>query len=194
MRLFGLILLLLIPRNTWGYLPAAPELMDRMYSSHWTRANPVEIDIRLEDPGGDMGEDMTVLFPPADVTADDVDGFLPGAPSTNLLLALSTGPSAAERIFPSLFQADTPVDLSRVDRTVCYLIDGRNVRLWLRKEDYLPMRLDVLEGNGVWIASRFLEYVPVSGQLVYPSSTEVYRGAELLFLERLVLPPDRAHP
>jgi hypothetical protein len=189
MRTLILILLVFMARPSLAYLPAAPELMDRMHTSQWRRANPVEIRVQLVDSQGATREERAINYPqlgeaPATVEKDLSSFYFYSYPR------LSTETETLSAHFPSLFRNDASVKLTRLDRTICYLIEGQGIRLWLRKDDYLPLRLSRLGEDGSWISASYLQPINVSGRLVYPSVTEIRHGDDLIFLEKLVRPVD----
>lgn len=193
MRSLVPVLLLLIPQISWAYLPPGPELMERMHSTLWGRAHAVEILLHIEDPRGGTREERVIRFPLAGETGARGEGSLLSSGILSFS-SLSAGPESVSKILPSLFLDESAVRLARLDRTICYLIEGEAARIWIRREDYLPLRLDILAEDGLWFSSRFGEPVAVADGLVYPSLTEIYRGEELMLVEKLVLPVDETTP
>jgi hypothetical protein len=69
---------------------------------------------------------------------------------------------------------------------ICYLIEGDRVRIWLRKDDFMPVKSEILTHKRTWTASLYLKIVSVANNLPYPARTEISRDGALLMIERLV--------
>jgi hypothetical protein len=89
-------------------------------------------------------------------------------------------------ILPTLASEDTSVALGRLGGKVCYILAGEDEKLWISKDEYLPLKIEVLSEKRLGTAYLYLDMVKLSEQVQYPSRTEVWRNGELVLVERLL--------
>jgi len=182
-KLLAIIILTLIPSVCSAYIPPAAELIERM-SSHFQRVKTVQVSVALEDVEGHLLQDKLVTVPmrpgdePVGRPAALLAGYLP-------FPFLTDGARDLQSILPSLFAGDSNVNYVRLDGTICYLVEGRGTRLWIRKKDLYPLRAEVLMETGRWVTCLYLNPVLLTKGMSYPSRTEVRIDGNLEYIERL---------
>jgi hypothetical protein len=94
-------------------------------------------------------------------------------------------------ILSPLYHEDAKTTLTRIGSDVCYLLEGPGSRLWIRKADLIPLKVEILEIDGWWTTYLYLDLVPLSENMVFPSRTEVLHNGEIVFIENMItLQPD----
>jgi len=184
MRYLVWIIILLLPSVSSGYSPPAVDLLGKMEAA-WQRMKPVQIHIVLETADGRLLEENMVSVPiriePESFHRRDIlkAGYLPFA-------YLTSNSDILNQLLPSLHRNDTKVRLARIDDTICFVVEGSDSRLWLRKDDLFPLRSEIRMDNGQWVTCRYLDPVQVSEKVAYPGRTEVFQEREPILTERLI--------
>ncbi len=176
-----------------AYTPTAPEILNRMEAT-LGRAKPVQVQLIREDPGGKMLEEKTETIP--------ADGLEAAASSyLDVPFALFTGSKESlADAWPFLTREETPVLLDRISGAVCYLLEGNNVRLWIDKATFAPLRIEIrtpspdsLTGSPTGSSTGsslkvtdYLEMINISEKVRYPARTEVHQDDTLLIVERIL--------
>jgi len=184
-RLLATVILVLVPSVCNAYILPAADLLGRM-SSHFQRIKTVQVSVTLEDVDGRLLQENLVTVPmrPGEEPADRHDALLAGyLPYPFLTMDVKN----LRSILPSLFAGDAGVRFTRLDSTVCYLVEGTGARLWIRKKDLYPLRAEVLTETGRWVTCLYLDPVHLTKRMVYPSRTEVRIEGNLEYIERLSL-------
>jgi hypothetical protein len=82
--------------------------------------------------------------------------------------------------------------LDRISGAVCYLLEGNNVRLWIDKATFAPLRIEIrtpspdsLTGSSLKVTD-YLEMINISEKVRYPARTEVHQDDTLLIVERIL--------
>jgi hypothetical protein len=78
------------------------------------------------------------------------------------------------------------VALGRLNGKVCYILEGEDERLWISKNELLPLKIEILSEKRLGTAYLYLDMVKLSEKIRYPSRTEVWRDGELILVERLL--------
>ena len=180
------VTLLLMPSLCLAYNPSVKEILSRM-ETMLRRSDPVLLQVIRETPDASRQHEIQVTVPadlPEDAAADD-DVLIP---FSSLTLPLDTPVNA----LPSLFDEDAIVKLDRFGGTICYLLEGRSERLWLRKNDLVPLKVESLSAFGKKMTYVYLDHANISEKSVYPSRTEILQDESLVMVEHLV--PARARP
>jgi hypothetical protein len=184
-----------------AYTPTAPEILNRMEAT-LGRAKPVQVQLIREDPGGKMLEEKTETIP--------ADGLEAAASSyLDVPFAMFTGSKESlADAWPFLTREETPVLLDRISGAVCYLLEGNNVRLWIDKATFAPLRIEIRTpspdnltdsptgsppdsltdsptGSSLKVTD-YLEMINISEKVRYPARTEVHQDDTLLIVERIL--------
>jgi hypothetical protein len=168
-----------------AYTPTAPEILNRM-EAVLGRAKPVQVQVVRENPGGKILEEKTETIP--------ADGLEAAASSyLDVPYALFTGSKESlADAWPFLTMEETPVLLDRISGTVCYLLEGDSVRLWIDKGTFTPLRIEIrtpspdsLTGSSLRVTD-YLEMIHISEKVRYPARTEVHQDDTLLIVERII--------
>ncbi len=183
MRIAAAIILLL-PSISFAYSPPADKLLSDM-AKLWNKARPAAVRLVLETAdGNELGEISATLPLRGEDVIPEVDLFGQGGYLPFHLLTVDK-----DTLFGTLrtrILGENPsVRLDRLDTVICYLIEGDRVRIWLRKEDFMPVKSEILTHKRTWTASLYLEIASVANNLPYPARTEISRNGELLMIERL---------
>jgi hypothetical protein len=154
------------------------------------RAKPVQVQLIREDPSGKMLEEKTETIP--------ADGLEAAASSyLDVPFALFTGSKESlANAWPFLTREETPVLLDRISGAVCYLLEGNNVRLWIDKATFAPLRIEIRTpspdsltdsptGSSLKVTN-YLEMINISEKVRYPARTEVHQDDTLLIVERIL--------
>jgi hypothetical protein len=180
------LILWFVPSLCLAYNPSAMEILSLMETA-LRKPDPVVVQIVRETPEGTWQREHSVRIPAdsPETTAADQDFPFPFSfltlPTDNVLSALK-----------SIADGNGSVKLDRFEGSVCYLLEGRGERLWLRKRDFIPLKLESLSAPGEWTAYIYSDLISISGEAVYPSRTEVRRNGSLVVVERVI--PARATP
>jgi len=163
-----------------AYSPTAPEILSKMEAT-LRRADPVEARVVREGPDGKVLEELILTVPGQSGSTASLQSAL-DLPYT--LITLPTEELIEE--LPTVSSEDTPVGLGRLNGTVCYILEGKDERLWISKGELLPLKLEILSEKRLGTAYLYLDMVKLSEKVQYPSRTEVWRDGELLLVERLL--------
>jgi hypothetical protein len=162
-----------------AYTPTAPEILNRMEAA-LGRAKPAEVQLVREDGKGKVLEEKTETIPAQGTEA---------AASSHIQVpyALFTGSKESlANAWPFLAREETPVELDRISGTVCYLLEGDNVRLWIDKSSFSPLRIEIRMEEGTSTVTEYLDMIHISEKVRYPARTEVHQGGDLLLVERIL--------
>lgn len=180
-----LVLLCLIPAVALGYNPSPAELLSKMEAG-WRKVKAVPAHLRLYDGSGQsLGERPQAVAAQAAPAPKDPEGFV------SFTRFLAGGDYLAAQV-PTLLAADATTGVGRLDTTICYRLEGRTERAWLRKADLVPVKVERLVVDGVWEVTSFLDIVLLEDRYPYPARTEFVRAGKLLFVETLIR--DAAQP
>ncbi len=183
MRIAAAIILLL-PSISFAYSPPADELLKDM-AKLWNKARPSAVSLVLETADAkELGEVSAILPLRGDDVIPEVDLFGQGGYLPFHLLTVDKD-SLFGTLRTRILGENPSVRLDRLDTVICYLIEGNRVRIWLRKNDFMPVKSEILTHKRTWTASLYLETVSVANNLPYPARTEISRNGELLMIERL---------
>ncbi|MDF1536999.1 MAG: hypothetical protein P1S46_10980 [bacterium] len=161
------------------YTLTAPEILNRVEAA-LARAEAIQVQLIMEDPDGNVLEERTVTIPSRSA-GTDASSF-PGVPYSRF----TGSKEALAASWPFLTLEETPVTLDRLSGTVCYLVKGNGVRLWLDKGTYIPLRIETLSEDSSSTITDYLDMVHVSEKVRYPARTEVRRDGSLLIVERIL--------
>ena len=164
----------------FAYTPTAPEILSRMAAAV-RRADPVEARVVREGPDGKVIEEALVVVPGNSGGTRSLQAVL-DLPYTMITLPVEELGHA----LPSVVSEDTSVALGRLGGRVCYILEGKEARLWVSKGELLPVKVEVLTQKRVGTAYLYLDMVNLSENVSYPSRTEVWRNGELVLVERLL--------
>jgi hypothetical protein len=134
-----------------------------------------------EEPDGSVPYEVTVRIPadsPEDIVLQESFAFpfsIFTLPRDDVL-----------DVFNSLSDDDASVSLDRYEGSVCYVLEGTGEKLYLRKNDLVPIRAESLSVSGEWTVFLYLDLTSLSDDALYPARTEVHRGGSLLMVERLI--------
>ena len=186
MRLLATAILVLMPGVCSAYIQPSGDILAKM-STQIQRAKTVQASVVLEDPDGHILQQNIVNIPmrPGEEPVGRREALLAGYLPFKFL---TTGREDLKSILPSLFADDSAASYTRFGGAVCYLLEGRKARLWIRKKDLFPMQAAVLTEEGTWITSLYLDPVALSRRIAYPSRTEVRKDKDLEFMELLSIP------
>jgi len=164
----------------FAYTPTAPEILSRMAAAV-RRADPVEARVVREGPDGKVIEKALIVVPGHSDTTRSLQAVL-DLPYNMMILPVEE----LSHALPSVMSEDASVSLGRLGGRVCYILEGKEARLWVSKGDLLPLKVEVLTRKRLGTAYLYLEMVNLSENVSYPSRTEVWRDGELVLVERLL--------
>jgi hypothetical protein len=163
-----------------AYTPTAPEILSKMEAA-LRRTDPVEARVVREGPDGRIIEEVIMTLPGEPRSTENL------RKSLDLPYTLMTLPAEKlTEILPTVASEDTSVALGRLGGKVCYILAGEDEKLWISKDEYLPLKIEVLSEKRLGTAYLYLDMVKLSEQVQYPSRTEVWRNGELVLVERLL--------
>ncbi len=163
-----------------AYTPTAPEILSKMEAA-LRRTDPVEARVVREGPDGRVIEELIMALPGVPRSTENL------RKSLDLPFALMTLPAEKlTEILPTVASEDTSVALGRLGGKVCYILTGEDEKLWISKDELLPLKIEVLSEKRLGTAYLYLDMVKLSEQDQYPSRTEVWRNGELVLVERLL--------
>lgn len=163
-----------------AYTPTAQEILLKM-SATLRKTPPVETKVIREDPDGDFIEEVLLTVPGRAGSTKNLKASL------DLPYAMITLPAEELReIFPSIASTEAMVNLGRLNGKVCYILEGKDERLWVSKNDLIPLKVEILSEKRLGTHYLYLNMVKLSEKAYYPSRTEVWRDGELILVERLV--------
>jgi len=163
-----------------AYTPTAPEILSKMETT-LRRASPVEATVVRERPDGEVIEEAVLTVPGNPGSTESLQAAL------DLPYALLTLPTEEIiEIFPTITSKSALVNLGRLDGKVCYILEGKDERLWISKGELLPLKIEILSNNRLGTSYLYLNMVKLSEKIQYPSRTEVWQGDELVLVERLL--------
>jgi len=163
-----------------AFTPSAPEILSKMTAT-LRKAEAVEARAVREKPEGQVLEELLLVFPAKPGSREklqavlDLPYTLMGLPAEELTESL-----------PTVASQDASVTLGRLDGKVCYIIEGRDERLWITKGEFMPLKIEVFTDKRLGTLYLYLDMVQLSEKVWYPSRTEVWRGSELVLVERLL--------
>lgn len=165
---------------TLAYTPTAPEILSKMEAA-LRRVDPVQARVVREEPDGKPVEETVLTVPgkPGSIESLQAVMDLP-----YLLMTLPTQEFAQS--IPTVASEEATVTLGRLDGRVCYILGGRGERLWISKNDLLPLKVEALSETGLGTVYLYLDMIRLSDEVWYPSRTEVWRDGELVLVERLL--------
>jgi hypothetical protein len=163
-----------------AFTPTAPEILSKMTAT-LRRVDAVEARVVRERPDGEILEEKLLTVPVKPGTIQATQEIL------DLPYSVTTLPAGElSKMLPGLDSEDTPVTLGRLNGKVCYILNGRNERLWISKGDLLPRKIEILGGDRLGSVYLYLDMIQLSPKVPYPSRTEVWQGGELILVERLL--------
>ena len=183
MRFLVWAIILFVPAVSSGYNPPASDLLRKMEAA-WQRLKPVQVQVALETPEGRLLEERTVSVPlrmdPETFRRSDVlkAGYLP-------FVYLTSDSQILNQLLPSLHQDNVTVRLARIQNVVCFVIEGTDSILWLRKADLYPLKSEMRLNNGHRVICHYLDLVQISDKIAYPGRTEVLSEEQPILIERL---------
>lgn len=178
--IFRPLLAMTIGAAVLAYSPTAPEILSKMAVT-LRRAEPVEARVIREDPEGDVLEEVLLTVPGRAGSTKSLQASL------DLPYALITLPAEELlEIFPSIASDSATVGLGRLDGKVCYILEGKDARLWVSKGDLIPLKIEILSEKRLGTKYLYLNMIKLSEKVQYPSRTEVWHGDELILVERLL--------
>ncbi len=172
-----------------AYTPSAAEILSRM-EAVLRRVDPVQARVVRMTPDDAIVEETTVSLPAEAGVSRPPDQGL------DLPFSLMTlPPEDLVSLFPGITGEGSRVTLGRFEGAVCYILEGGGTRLWISKEDYLPVRSQFPPGARKGTDYRYRDMVQLSEKVRYPGRTEVWRNGDLLMVEELrPSPADTGHP
>lgn len=165
---------------TLAYSPAAPEILLKMEAA-LRRVDPVQVRVVRESPEGKTVEEAILTVPGKAGSTEILQRVL----DLPYVLMTLPGEELAESI-PTAASEEAKVTLGRVDGKICYILEGRDERLWIGKNDLIPFKIEVLAEKRMGTRYLYLDMIQLSDEVFYPSRTEVWRGGELILVERLI--------
>lgn len=180
-----LAVIILTPAPAAAYAPPPHSVLYRMATA-LHRGKAAEIQVTLADGTGEILEDGLVTIPLAEpIHHGERRGGIPfTAPFYLFTLPLESYPA-----FTSYLLGEEAVTAyTRIDRQVCYLLSGGPVRLWVRKADLVPLRLELAETDGTVTRYEYVDPSPAGGKHLYPVQTVVTNSGRTLYTETLTLP------
>jgi len=163
-----------------AYTPTAPEILTKMEAA-LRRVDQVEARVVREGADGKVLEEAVLAVPGDSGSTETLQAAL-DRPYTLITLP----PVVLTLALHEVASADTTVTLGRLDGVVCYILEGKEERLWISKGELLPRKIEVLSENRLGTAYLYLNMVKLSEKVQYPSRTEVWRDGELVLVERLL--------
>jgi len=177
-------IILLLPSISFAYSPPADELLKDM-AKLWDKARPASVNLVLETADGEeLGKVSATLPLRGKDVIPEVDLFGQGGYLPFHLLTVDKD-SLFGTLRTRILGENPSVRLDRLDSVISYLIEGDRVHLWLRKDDLMPVKSEILTQKKSWTTALYLETVSVGNNLPYPARTEISRDGELLMIERL---------
>ncbi len=177
-------IILLLPSISFAYSPPADELLKDM-AKLWDKARPASVNLVLETADGEeLGKVSATLPLRGKDVIPEVDLFGQGGYLPFHLLTVDKD-SLFGTLRTRILGENPSVRLDRLDSVISYLIEGDRVHLWLRKDDLMPLKSEILTQKKTWTAALYLETVSIGSNLPYPARTEISRDGELLMIERL---------
>jgi hypothetical protein len=145
------------------------------------RAEPVETRVVREGPDGRIIEEVLLVVP----------GRPDSKPSNQTILDLpytliTHSTEELGNTLPTVASEDASVALGRLDGKFCYILEGKDARLWISKGELWPLKIEVLSEKRLGTDYLYLDMVNLSEKVNYPSRTEVWRHGELVLVERLL--------
>jgi hypothetical protein len=162
------------------FTPDATEILSRM-ETVLRRVEPVQARVVREKADGEVLEELVVVVPAEPGSAQSLQTTL-DLPYTLITLPLEE----FTKTLSTIAAEESSVVLGRLDGKVCFILEGRDERLWISKGDFLPLKVEDLSENRLGTVYLYLDMVNLSEKVRYPSRTEVWREGELLLVERLV--------
>ena len=162
-----------------AYTPTAPEILIKMEAT-LRKANPVEAMVVREGPDGEIIEETTLAVP---ATPGSTESLLTALDLPYALLTLPT--EELTKVLSTVTSKSASVTLGRLNGKVCYILEGKDERLWVSKGELLPMKIEILSKKRLGTSYLYLDMVKLSEKIQYPSRTEVWRDNELILVERL---------
>ena len=163
-----------------SYTPTAPEILIKMEAT-LRRAGPAQAMVVREGPDGKVIEETTLAVPAKPGSTESLQAAL------DLPYALLTLPTEElTEVLSSVTSKSASVTLGRLDGKVCYILEGKDERLWVSKGELLPMKIEILSNKRLGTSYLYLDMVKLSEKTQYPSRTEVWRDNELILVERLL--------
>ena len=163
-----------------AYNPPVEEIVSRMETA-LRRSDPVILKVVRETPDASLRSELQIKIP-ADSVQDSAADPAALFPFSSLTLPAEELPG----LLPSLYDGNASVRLARFQGFICFVLEGRTERLWLRKTDYIPLKVELLPAFGGWTTSVYLDLINVSKKAVYPSRTETLQNGTLVMVERLI--------
>ena len=138
---------------TIAYTPTAPEILSKMEAA-LRRVDPVEARVVREGPDGKILEEVVLAVPgkPGSMMSLQATLDLP-----YILVTLPT--EELTEILPTVASEDASVALGRLDGKVCYILEGKNERLWISKGELLPLKIEFLSEKWLGTAYLYLDMV-----------------------------------
>ena len=162
-----------------AYTPTAPEILTKMEAA-LRRAGPVQAVVVREGPDGEIIEETTLAVP---ATPGSTESLLTALDLPYALLTLPT--EELTKVLSTVTSKSASVTLGRLNGKVCYILEGKDERLWVSKGELLPMKIEILSKKRLGTSYLYLDMVKLSEKIQYPSRTEVWRDNELILVERL---------
>jgi len=179
-------LIFLLPSICWAYSPSPSIVLSRM-NSLWRQADSVEVQLQLENRRGKLLEEKLQTVPSDGQIGTSV---VKNGISFRIPFALLTAPRDSYLdILSPLYHEDAKTTLTRIGSAVCYLLEGPGSRLWIRKADLIPLKVEIMEIDGGWTTYLYLDLVPLSENMVFPSRTEVHHNGKIIFIENMTTSP-----
>lgn len=163
-----------------AYTPTAPEILSRM-GAVLQKGDPVEARIVREDSDGEVIEEALLVVPGRPGSTASLQTVL-DLPYTLITLPLEE----LGDVLSTVVSEDATVALGRLNGEVCYILEGSKERLWISKDELLPLKVEILSDGRLGTAYLYLDMVKLSERVRYPSRTEVWRGGDLILVERLL--------
>ena len=163
-----------------AYTPTAPEILIKMEAT-LRRAGPVQAMVVREGPDREVIEETVLAVPAKPGSTESLQAAL------DLPYALLTLPTEElTEVLSTVTSKNASVTLGRLHGKVCYILEGKDERLWISKGALLPMKIEILSNKRLGTSYLYLDMVKLSEKTQYPSRTEVWRDNELILVERLL--------
>jgi outer membrane lipoprotein-sorting protein len=163
-----------------AFTPSAPEILTKMATT-LEKVDAVQARVVRERPDGEVIEEALLTLP---VKSGTFKGSGEILDLSYPLVSLPT--EKLSRLLPGIYSEDAHVSLGRFEGKVCYILSGSNERLWVTKGDLTPRKIEILGAGRLGTLYLYLDMVQLSPKIPYPSRTEVWRGEELILVERLI--------
>ena len=167
-----------------AYNPSASDILSRM-ETVLRRSEPVMLQVVRETPDASLQSEHRIRVPANLLEEAAADDDVP-IPFSSLTLPLDE----VANTLPSLFDDDVVITLDRFKGFICYLLEGSSEKIWLRKSDFIPLKVETLSSFDEKITHVYMGFVDISEKNVYPSRTEILLDGSLVMVERLA--PARA--